>query len=166
MASEDEWYKAAYYKGGGINAGYWDYPMQSDIPTVPSNDVTDPDGGNNANFYQNGYTIGGPYYRTNAGEFENSESAYGTFDQGGNVWEWNEAITQEGSDYSARGVRGGAFNIVGVDALRASYREYHYIPANENNYFGFRVSAVPEPSSLIVLGSGILALAGMIRRRK
>ena len=24
------------------------------------------------------------------GEFENSESPYGTFDQGGNVWEWNE----------------------------------------------------------------------------
>ena len=38
-------------------------------------------------------SIGSPYYRTNVGEFENSASAYGTFDQGGNVWEWNEAIT-------------------------------------------------------------------------
>lgn len=34
IASVDEWYKAAYYKGGGYNAGYWAYPNQSD--TIPS----------------------------------------------------------------------------------------------------------------------------------
>jgi len=33
VTSEDEWYKAAYYKGGGTHAGYWDYPTQSN--TVP-----------------------------------------------------------------------------------------------------------------------------------
>ena len=26
LPSENEWYKAAYYKGGGTNAGYWTYP--------------------------------------------------------------------------------------------------------------------------------------------
>jgi hypothetical protein len=26
ITSEDEWYKAAYYKGGSTGAGYWDYP--------------------------------------------------------------------------------------------------------------------------------------------
>jgi len=26
IPSEDEWYKAAYYRGGGTNTGYWDYP--------------------------------------------------------------------------------------------------------------------------------------------
>ena len=26
IPTEDEWYKAAYYKGGDPNAGYWDYP--------------------------------------------------------------------------------------------------------------------------------------------
>lgn len=25
VTSEDEWYKAAYYKGGGVDAGYWLY---------------------------------------------------------------------------------------------------------------------------------------------
>jgi hypothetical protein len=40
VTSEDEWYKAAYYKGGGTNAGYWSYPTQSD--TMPSNQLVDP----------------------------------------------------------------------------------------------------------------------------
>ncbi len=30
LPTEDQWYKAAYYKGGGTNAGYWDYATQSD----------------------------------------------------------------------------------------------------------------------------------------
>ena len=29
LPSENEWYKAAYYKGGGTNAGYWDFATQS-----------------------------------------------------------------------------------------------------------------------------------------
>jgi formylglycine-generating enzyme required for sulfatase activity len=34
IPTENEWYKAAYYKGGGTNAGYWAYATQSD--TVPT----------------------------------------------------------------------------------------------------------------------------------
>lgn len=34
MLSENEWYKAAYYKGGGTNAGYWLYATQSN--TAPN----------------------------------------------------------------------------------------------------------------------------------
>jgi formylglycine-generating enzyme required for sulfatase activity len=30
IPTENEWYKAAYYKGGGTNAGYWTYATQSD----------------------------------------------------------------------------------------------------------------------------------------
>jgi hypothetical protein len=30
LPSEDEWYKAAYYKGGSTNAGFWLYPTCSD----------------------------------------------------------------------------------------------------------------------------------------
>ena len=32
------------------------------------------------------------YYTTVVGEFQNSPSPYGTFDQAGNVWEWNDAL--------------------------------------------------------------------------
>jgi len=48
IPTENEWYKAAYYdpnKGGPGVPGYWDYPMMSDQPTVPSNDLIDPDPG-------------------------------------------------------------------------------------------------------------------------
>jgi sulfatase modifying factor 1 len=169
ITSEDEWYKAAYYKGGSTSAGYWDYPTQSDIPTAPSNVGSDgyTDPGNHANYYDNVYTIGFPIYRTNVGEFENSASAYGTFDQGGNVWEWNEAIIKDAQENDAyRGIRGGSFGST-ANSLQASVRSYYdYAPSFEENSIGFRVSAVPEPSSLLALGSGILALAGMIRRKR
>ncbi|MDO8586972.1 MAG: SUMF1/EgtB/PvdO family nonheme iron enzyme [Armatimonadota bacterium] len=62
LASEDEWYKAAYYKGGGTNAGYWDYATQSDIH--PSNVGADGyfDPGNHANYEvpHELYTLGPP----------------------------------------------------------------------------------------------------------
>ena len=162
VTSEDEWYKAAYYKGGTSNA-YWDYPMQSDVPTVPGNDLVTPDPGNNANFYQDyGYTLGSPYYRTEVGKFENSASHYGTFDQGGNVWEWNEAIVYQSGTSGSRGMRGGSlYN--GDYYLLASSRNDNY-PHGEYLSWGFRVSAVPEPSSLMILAGGIGMILGIRRR--
>jgi len=43
IPTENEWYKAAYYKGGGTNAGYWAYATQSDTePTcVAANSTGD-----------------------------------------------------------------------------------------------------------------------------
>ena len=164
VTSEDEWYKAAYYKGGGSNAGYWKYPTQSNTP--PSNKVATPDPGNNANFSsQWGGTgsIGFPYYRTIVGEFENSESAYGTFDQGGNVWEWNESIVIEGSDYGYRGLHDGTF-YYSVNELRAAGRGWAD-PRADGSYDGFRVVMVPEPSSIIALLAGLVGLLGLNRRR-
>ena len=176
LPSEDEWYKAAYYKGGGTNVGYWDYPTQSD--SVPSNDLIDPDPGNNAN-YQDAdynYTIGYPYYRTNVGEFENSESAYGTFDQGGNIMEWNETIERIGSidpppfppeGYIYRVLRGGSFvyEVYNMN-IRASDR-YSDIPFVAPYNYGFRVAEViPEPTSFLALFCGLAGLGGVFFRRR
>jgi formylglycine-generating enzyme required for sulfatase activity len=47
LPSENEWYKAAFYKGGGTNAGYWAYPVTSEYG--PSN-VLSATGTNNANY--------------------------------------------------------------------------------------------------------------------
>lgn len=32
IPTQDEWHKAAYYKGGSLDAGYWTYATQSDTP--------------------------------------------------------------------------------------------------------------------------------------
>lgn len=167
VTSEDEWYKAAYYMGGGTNSGYWKYATGSN--NMPSNKVTNPDSGNAANYIPtNGdyYSISGPYYRTNVGEFERSSSAYGTFDQGGNVWEWTEAVVYQDPNYSGRGMRGGSF-YSGAGSLLGNFRHYSpYGSAYESDCIGFRVSQViPEPSSILVLAGGLVSLIGIRRRR-
>ena len=161
IPTEDEWYKAAYHKNDGPTGNYWDYPTGTD--SRPSNDLIDPDPGNNANFHRYGYTIGSPYFTTEVREFENSESPYGTFDQGGNLWEWNETIVVE----TARGLRGGSWGDCS-DCFQASYRHGNSRPSGENDIKGFRVAniRVPEPGCITLLicelGAGLLCR----RRRK
>jgi formylglycine-generating enzyme len=160
IPSEDEWYKAAYHKNDGPTGNYWHFPTGTD--ETPSNAIADPDPGNNANFYQNGFTLGPPYYTTEAGKFEKSKSPYGTYDQGGNVWEWNEAILTDLPDDPGRGLRGGFFD---ADAawLSAAVR-YEDRPNDEYYGTGFRVAKVPEPGSIVVLLGA--ALAGWFLRKR
>jgi formylglycine-generating enzyme len=153
ITSEDEWYKAAYHKNDGVTGNYWDYPTSSN--SLPSNDLANPDPGNNATYYSNVYTIGSPYWRTEVGAHENSDSPYGTFDQGGNVWEWNEAVVYG----SYRGVRGGSFS-TNNGTLHASNR-VSSDPTYEKNNIGFRVSEVPEPAT-----AGLLVMGGLLLARR
>jgi sulfatase modifying factor 1 len=160
VTSEDEWYKAAYYKGGGTNAGYWDYPTSSDA--FPGRDMADASG-NNANCYtgSGAYPIDSGKYTTIAGEFQNSDSPYGTFDQGGNVWEWNEAIISG----SYRGMRGGSLFLEEDYYLHAAHRLYNG-QTSEGYSVGFRVSEVPEPATMSLLALGGLALVARRCGRK
>jgi len=150
LPSENEWYKAAYHKNDGVTGNYFDYPTSSD--SVPSNDLMDTDPGNNATFYDNGYTIGSPYWRTEVGAHENSYSPYGTFDMGGNVCEWNETLIA----VSDRGYLGGCFGFVDFGLISST--RGHLDPYNGGNCLGFRVAAVPEPATLSLLALGSLFL--------
>jgi formylglycine-generating enzyme len=155
IPTEDEWYKAAYYdpnKPGG--AGYWTYPTRSDV--VPGNQLLHPDPGNNVNGVAGNYTIGSPYYLTEVGAFANSFGPYGTFDQGGNVWEWNEGII---APYS-HCMRGSSF-AGDVNWTKPSMTTYGSLTWDDPGT-GFRVGYVPEPTTLILLAVGGLAV---IRRR-
>jgi formylglycine-generating enzyme required for sulfatase activity len=103
--------------------------------------------------------IGPPYYRTVVGEWENSGSPYGTFDQGGNVGEWTEAVRLG----TYRVVRGGSFLWIDYGcSLHASWRDHGY-PTNESSGAGFRLAWVPEPATLLILALGSV---GVLRRQR
>jgi formylglycine-generating enzyme required for sulfatase activity len=166
IPTENQWYKAAYYKGGSTNAGYWDYATQSDTaPTAVTSGSTGigsaGNAGNFANFGlaadwngQNGNvtTVG-----TNGGA-----NAYNAFDMSGNVIEWNDLTGAAGS---SRGARGGVWDNSAL--LLSSSSRNTYTASNENEYFGFRLAAVPEPSTYAMALTG-LACGGytLFRRRK
>ena len=155
LPTENEWYKAAYHKNDGVTGNYWDYPTATDL--APNNGNPEGDTGNSANFSDGDSTIGSPYWRTPAGYFGLSGSAYGTFDMGGNIWEWNEALIGW-----FRGIRGGSFEYSG-DFLRAAQRLEGY-PSGEHDFgIGFRIAQVPEPATLSLLAVGCLLT---VRRRR
>ena len=106
-------------------------------------------GGTNsvANYFNNDYaTKGSPtfvnteIYLTDVGAYTTPTSPYGTFDQGGNVWEWNETMIIS----SFRGLRGGGWGGISHFSfnLAASRRSGGY-PSDGFNAVGFRVASIP-----------------------
>ena len=158
IPTEDEWYKAAYYDPtpGASGNNYWLYPTQSDSPV--GNQIGGTAG---ANYYNGDFARdqnGLPTALTDVGAYGMySDSYYGTFDQGGNVWEWNDAVIG-----STRGLRGGSWSTGGV-SLQSSLRNY-FVPADENSSIGFRLATVPEPSSVLMVVLGGVASAARRRR--
>ena len=158
IPTEDEWYKAAYHKNDGVTGHYWDYSTGADA--VPNNGNPGGDTGNTANFFDGDFTVGSPGYPTSVGTFGLSDSPYGTFDQGGNVFEWNETVVNG----SQRGYRGGGSSYgvtyLAVSASSATSPDY------QASYLGIRVVAVPEPGGLAMLaGIAAMGLAYWRRRR-
>jgi sulfatase modifying factor 1 len=165
IPTENEWYKAAYYKGNGTSSGYWAYPTQSDeepgnLPGPLTNQIN----------YNNGVyslTQSSTYsslvnYLSDVGTYSNSASFYGTFDQGGNVEEWNDL---DGSNNIARGYRGGFWDI-GFNSANSSDRIGDSSPAPQGANLGFRIATVPEPSTCaLLLLSGAASLWALKRRK-
>ena len=141
LPTEDEWYKAAFHKNDGDTANYFDYATSSD--TLPGyiadgGSVVDPDAGNIATWDGDGGVdgIGAPYYRTEVGEHENTDSPYGAFDMNGNVGEWTGGL----GFGSFAIVRNGEY-AYGPDGLHADYRRIRSL-TRESGDIGFRLSSV------------------------
>ncbi len=123
VPSEDEWYKAAYYDAG--SASYFDYPAGSDAQTTGAAP------GATANTANSEFVVGD---LTDVGSYTGAASPSGTFDQGGNTYEWNEAIS--GSNPA---VQGGAFDTLS-GFLGAVWR-FTSGPSISGRNSGFRVAS-------------------------
>jgi len=158
LPSENEWYKAAYYDPA--NGTYSTYATRSD--SAPGNAINS--GFDQANFYTSVYSVtqdsgydSSENYLTAVGTFSGSPSYYGTFDQSGDVFNWNDTSI---SDY--RGDRGGGWDDVSSD-LESSDRG-SLEPTAQSIELGFRVaseSSIPEPALNMLILTGLVGSALM-----
>jgi formylglycine-generating enzyme required for sulfatase activity len=168
LPNRDEWVKAAFYdpsKSGG--AGYYNYANRSDTAPTSENPISLVNPTNSANFISPGgaYAVTGnttldtnQNYLTDVGAYTQSQSAYGTRDQDGNVFEWNETLLPS----VLRETRGGDWSHVSFYMQATNY--IGQTPGTEANFIGFRVALVPEPASLSILSLSALALTRRRRR--
>jgi formylglycine-generating enzyme required for sulfatase activity len=174
IPTEDQWYKAAYYKGGSTNAGYWQYATQSDtnptavnattVGTGTSGGVSPVTSGNFANYARATGWNGIPNGNVTTVGTNGGPSAYEAFDMNGNLWEWND---QDGTASATKGIRGGSFFSF-ADNLASSGRPSPGGPDLEHvSLTGFRLVAVPEPSTWVMGAVGLAGLAWRsVRRRR
>lgn len=151
IPTPNEWYKAAYYSPrlNGGKGGYYDFATQHNATqgSVPNNNIFKRHSPNQANYFNAGFSVTqaitpseSQNYLTNVGAFAKSSSFYGTFDQGGNVYEW----TDGGKSTSQRSLR-GAYWVSNV--ADTSYLDQYILPPDyESSGSGFRLASL--------LGSG------------
>lgn len=158
IPSEDEWYKAAYYDPNAML--YYNYPAGSDAATTCDAPTAT---ANRANCFH--------FVSTNivdVGGYTGSASPNGTFDQGGNVWEWNETAT----GLAFHGIRGGRTRLDPL-SLAASERSDASNLGGDGT-IGFRIAAIDPGAQAIPflnpLGIGLLCsllgLAGFRRPQR
>jgi hypothetical protein len=158
VTSENEWYKAAYYDA--VSTSYFNYPAGTDSPTVCAVPTATANSANcdAGDIDDDGFDADVDHV-TIVGSFTGAASPYGTFDQGGNVFEWNEGIVS----VSGRALRGGGFADPGSSLAAADQNGNS--PSNAFNDVGFRVVRLSEPGRNLLVVAGILALVGFRRAR-
>ena len=174
IPSENEWYKAAYNQpaaNGGDVDNYWLYPTRNNaIPNSRNGSASDPNSANFnrddgiANGFNGGYAVSGStafsatqQYLTDGSAYNIAGTYYGTFDHGGTVWVWTDAVIG-----ANRGRRGGSWS--DQETLLRASNQGNLLPTIEASNVGFRVAIVPEPSviALLTLGAALMA----VRRKR
>lgn len=136
LPTDNEWYKSAYFNGS--TATYSIYPNGQNSITVAD-----------ANFSG---TASKP-----VGSYPDDSSYYGTFDQGGNVAEWNDFLAG-----SARRIRGGAWADTSF-LLRSNLPEAQS-PGSAWTDVGFRIVSIPEIQGAMFPVFALMTLCGLRRR--
>ena len=165
IPNQNEWYKAAFYKASGTNAGYWEYAYQSESgPTSVTANATGVGSAGPVGSFAN-YNYGAVWNGANGNVTSvgtnGGPSAYQTFDMNGNVREVVDTTPGVNAVW-----RGGSFTGTNFNAVNATRGRFTGAATTENFFAGFRLASVPEPGSTIPL----LTLFGLgmakSRRRK
>lgn len=159
LPTEDEWYKAAYYKGGNSHAGYWSYPTQKN--SLPKNEYepavanyffeADQDSSTQSikfNIPKIGSLIikdlpqVDHLFLTPVGYFSDVTGVYGTYDMGGDVFQWtaDKASLFPYSYEEGQIVSGGCWELPDF-YLKADHSQLIFHPSEKNSCIGFRVVA-------------------------
>ncbi len=154
IPSVNEWYKAAYYNPtlNSGSGGYMLYPVNSNSivsGTAPGGATT----ASIANAYNGSI---------NVGSYTSATSFYGAFDMAGNVSERLDTIS--GSSYTY-----ALSHWVSPASQTASNSSTTFNVASiggEQAQLGFRIAAVPEPSTIVLAGMGAASAFIGLNRKK
>jgi formylglycine-generating enzyme required for sulfatase activity len=132
LPTEDEWYKAAYYKTDG--SGYSLYA--NGLTTTPARG-----GSNGWNYYNGSYVNSSPNYTWVIGF--GAQEQNGTYNMMGNVWEWNESASDGNLDNmnEKRVLRGGSYGDFDY-SMSSSHRNGSGTTDENSGLVGFRVAVI------------------------
>lgn len=152
LPTEDEWFKAAYFNSSSDT--YSLYASGSDSASSLIHGTSE--GWNYSKNNQWATDYPNLAWETGFGAAEQN----GTYDMMGNLKEWTESAGDGTLDDMAEDrVKRGGFYSDSEFALASSFRDDDNDPTRESYGVGFRVVAIPEPSSILLMtlmGGGAL----------
>ena len=143
LPTQDEWVKAAYYDYSKDDNPYWLFPTRSDTPP-PNKPINHNKYA--ANYCNNTFSIGPPYYLSEVGSYPNAKSYYGILDAAGNVWEFCEDWRHAShSGQMVRALRGGSatYSHIGLKITNIDPAQ----PDHIRFVWGFRIARLPNDIS-------------------
>lgn len=148
LPTENEWYKSAYFtpdKGGA--PGYFTFATQQDVaptnnPAAASGSIVNYLMGAVYSVTQSAVFSPNQNYLTNVGAFATTTSHYGTLDQNGNVYEWNDLAGTAGR---FRGLRGGFWAGGAVTLQKSTFTQV--TATRQANDAGFRLVGFTRAAS-------------------
>jgi sulfatase modifying factor 1 len=159
IPSGNEWFKAAFYDPA--TQTYSQFATRSN--TSPTAEM--PAGGANSANWQAAVTYPGSLKLADVGAYTDSYSYYGAFDMNGGLNEW-----LENTNGTSRNLQGGTYSTLASQSMLLSYTSQFgtNFGANQSQWQGFRVAAVPEPSTIVMAIVGVTGLIGAsaAKRRK